>query len=77
MGRNAKDACVLCSLKASTARLTVNFNRMPDERLPKDFSMGNYRRVARHYTDTLKASLKDFDIPIGSWEQTVQELSKR
>ena len=24
----------------------------------------------------LKASLKDFDIPMGSWEQTAQERSK-
>ena len=41
-------------------------------------SMGTYRResalkVARR---NLKASLKDFDIPMGSWEQTAQERSK-
>ena len=30
----------------------------------------------KRYKDTLKASLKDFDIPIGSWEQTAQERSK-
>ena len=24
----------------------------------------------KRYKDTLQASLKDFDIPIGSWEQT-------
>ena len=28
------------------------------------------------YKDTLKASLKDFDIPMGSFEQTAQERSK-
>ena len=47
--------------------------------------MENYKResalkVAREkkkrYKDTLKASLKDFDIPVGSWEQTAQERSK-
>ena len=47
-------------------------------------SMENYRResglkVARRnamYKDTHKASVKNFDIPMGSWEQTAQELSK-
>ena len=28
------------------------------------------------YTDTLKASLKDFNIPIESWEQAAQDQSK-
>ena len=28
------------------------------------------------YKDTLKAFLKVFDIPMGSWEQTAQERSK-
>ena len=27
----------------------------------------------KRYKDTLKAFLKDFDIPIGCWEQTAQE----
>ena len=46
-------------------------------------SMENYKRESalkvarRNATKTpLKASLKDFDIPIGSWEQTAQERSK-
>ena len=30
----------------------------------------------KRYKDTLKASLKNFDIPVGSWEQTAQERSK-
>ena len=30
----------------------------------------------KRYIETLKASLKDFDIPIGSWELTAQERSK-
>ena len=30
----------------------------------------------KRYKDTIKASLKDFDIPIGSWEQTAQKRSK-
>ena len=46
-------------------------------------SMENYKsesalKVTRRqrYKDTLNASLKDFDIPIGSWEKTAQERSK-
>ena len=30
----------------------------------------------KRYKYTLKVSLKDFDIPVGSWEQTAQERSK-
>ena len=30
----------------------------------------------KRYKDTLKASLKNFDIPIGSWEQSAEERSK-
>ena len=30
----------------------------------------------KRYNDTLKAFLKDFDIPVGSCEQTAQERSK-
>ena len=58
--------------------------RMPDERLPKKvFFYGELHEGKRsqggqkkHYKDTLKAFLKDFDIPFGSWEQTAQERSK-
>ena len=46
-------------------------------------SIKNYKRklealsrCQKKLKDTLKASLKDFDIPIGSWEQTNQERSK-
>ena len=44
--------------------------------------MENYRKesahnvVRRNATKTPKASLKDFDIPLKSWEQTAQERSK-
>ena len=57
--------------------------RMPDERIPKKVFHGRLQEGKRsqggqkkRYKDTLKASLKDFDIPIGSWEQTAQERSK-
>ena len=56
---------------------------MPDERLPKKDFYGELQEGKRsqcgqkkRYKDTLKASLKDFDIPMGSWEQTAQERSK-
>ena len=45
-------------------------------------SMENYRRESalkvsrRNATKTPSKPLKDFDIPIGSWEQTAQEQSK-
>ena len=47
---------------------------MPDERLPKKVFYGELQEGKRsrggqkkRYKDTLKASLKDNDIPIGSW----------
>ena len=56
---------------------------MPDERLPKRVFLVTYGELQegkrsqggqkKRYKDTLKASLKDFDIPMGSWEQTAQE----
>ena len=56
---------------------------MPDERLPKNVFYGVLREGKRsqggqkkRYKDTHKAPLKDFDIPMGSWEQTAQERSK-
>ena len=69
----SRDAKHAYCLKASTA----------DERLPKKVFYGELQEGKRfeggqkkRYKDTLKASLKDFDIPIGSWEQTAQERSK-
>ena len=58
-------------------------SRMPDARLPKKVFYGELQEGKRsqggqkkRYKDTLKASLKDFEIPMGSWEQTAQERSK-
>ena len=66
-------------LKTSTGHVI----RMPDERLPKKVFYGELQEGNRsqdgqkkRYKDTLKASLKDFDITMGSWEQTAQERSK-
>ena len=56
---------------------------MPDERLQKKVFMENYgSEIALEVTrrndtkDIRKAILKDFDIPMGSWEQSTQERSK-
>ena len=57
---------------------------MPDERLPKKVLYGELQEGKRaqggqkkRYKDTLKASLKDFDIPTESWEQAAQDRNKR
>ena len=70
-------------LKLAQLRWTGHVIRTPDERLPKKFFCGELQEGKRpqggqkkRYKDNLKASLKDFDIPIGSWEQAAQERSK-
>ena len=56
---------------------------MPDERLPKKVLYGELQEGKRsqggqkkRYKDTLKASLKDFNIPTESWEQAAQDRAK-
>ena len=72
-------------LKLEQQRWTGHVIRMPDERLPKKGFYGELRiqegkrsqgGQKKRYKYTLKASLKDFGIRIGSWEQTAQERSK-
>ena len=47
----------------------------------RKFSMENSKKESAHkvwkrYKDTLKASLKDFNIPTASWEQAAQDRTK-
>ena len=70
-------------LKLAQLRWTGHVIRLPNKRLPKNVFYGELKEGKRsqggqkkRYKDTLKASLKDFDIPMGSWKQAAQERTK-
>ena len=76
--KKANTQSVHTLLKLAQLRWTGHVTRMPDERLQKKVQEGKRSQGGqkKRYKDTLKASLKDFNIPIESWEQVAQDRTK-
>ena len=81
--KKAKMQSVHTLLKLAQLRRNGHVTRMPDERLSKKVLYGELQEGKRsqggqkkHYKDTLKALLKNFNIPTESWEQAAQDRTK-
>ena len=73
--KKAKMQNVHTLLKLAQLRWTGHLTRMLDERQSKKGKRSQGGQKKR-YKDTLKASLKDFNIPNKSWEQAAQDRTK-
>ena len=66
-------------LKLAQLIWTGRVTRLPDKRLPKKVFYGELKRSEvgqkKRYEDTLRASLKDFNLPPESWEQTASDVA--
>ena len=77
------DAELHTLLKLAQLRWTGHVTRTPEESLPKkilyaELEMGkrSHGGQKKRYKDTLKASLKEFNIPTEPWEQIAQDRAK-
>ena len=78
--KKARMQSVHTLLKLAQLRWTGYVTRMPYEQLPKKSFLWRTsggkalsRRLKTRYKDTLKVSLKDYNIPTESWEQTAHD----
>ena len=78
-----RDAECTYSSEIGTVKMEGHVTRIPDERLPKKILYGelqigkrSFVGQGKRYKDTLKASLKNFNISIESWEQIAQDRTK-
>ena len=78
-----RDAECTYSSETGTVKMDRPCYQVPEERLPKkslygELEMGkrSHGDQEKRYKDTVKASLRDFNIPTESWEKIAQDRAK-